>query len=72
MTPKECINVLELLVMTYLFKVGTSIERKIEQSLIAARADGCLQTSELIKVAQLLSFGVEGEPSFWNFFEECL
>ena len=72
LSPKECSDLLEILISSYIFKIGESINRKVEQSLISARANGELTMTHLVTIAQLLSFGQEGESSFWAFFEECI
>jgi hypothetical protein len=72
LTPQQCTDLLTILVSSWHIKLGTAIERKIEQSIIAARAEGELVINDLINIANLLSIGDEGEPSFWKLFEECL
>lgn len=47
---QESCDIAEILTVVYQFKVGTSIERKIEQSLISASTTG-LQIHQLVKIA---------------------
>jgi hypothetical protein len=60
------------LVQTLKFRIGTAIERKIEQSVIAAMTEGTLLPDDLIEIATLFGCSVEGEPSFWVMFENFL
>ena len=51
LSPKDCSELLEIMISCYLLRVGIVIERKVEQSLIAARADGQLQMNYLVSIA---------------------
>jgi hypothetical protein len=51
LSPKDCSELLDIMISRYLLRVGIVIERKVEQSLIAARADGQLQMNYLVSIA---------------------
>ena len=51
LSPKDCSELLDIMISRYLLRVGIVIESKVEQSLIAARADGQLQMNYLVSIA---------------------
>lgn len=67
----DCLSLMDSVVLRMGGKLGTQMELKIEQSVLAASKTD-LPLEDLIEIGRLFGMGCEGDVSFWTFYEDSV